>query len=84
MSRIQEMPWHNVFESTWRILVFLVAIAMIVIVSNNWTRWEVGEGSQRNERCLPPVGSRAQPEQYLRSQPRQYGALFELNSSAET
>jgi membrane fusion protein (multidrug efflux system) len=47
MSRIEEVPWHKVFEFAWRILVFLVAIAIIVIVSTNWTRWEGGEGWQR-------------------------------------
>ena len=38
---------NKVFEFTWRILVFVVAIAIIVIVSTNWTRWEGGEGWQR-------------------------------------
>src|SRR3984885_3174245 len=47
MSRIQEVDWNKVFEFTWRILVFVVAIAIIVIVSTNWTRWEGGEGWQR-------------------------------------
>src|ERR1700683_3628160 len=47
MSRIQEVDWNKVFEFTWRILVFVVAIAIIVIVSTNWTQWEGGEGWQR-------------------------------------
>ena len=47
MSLIHEVEWNKVFEFTWRILVFLVAIAIIVIVSTNWTRWEGGEGWQR-------------------------------------
>jgi membrane fusion protein, multidrug efflux system len=47
MSPIHEVPWNKVFEFTWRILVFVVAIAIIVIVSTNWTRWEGGEGWQR-------------------------------------
>ena len=47
MSLIREVEWNKVFEFTWRILVFLVAIAIIVIVSTNWTRWEGGEGWQR-------------------------------------
>jgi membrane fusion protein, multidrug efflux system len=47
MSPIHEVEWNKVFEFTWRILVFLVAIAIIVIVSTNWTRWEGGEGWQR-------------------------------------
>jgi membrane fusion protein, multidrug efflux system len=47
MSGIHEVAWHKVLEFAWRILVFLVAIAIIVIVSTNWTRWEGGEGWQR-------------------------------------
>jgi len=47
MSHIHDVAWNKVFEFTWRILVFLVAIAIIVIVSTNWTRWEGGEGWQR-------------------------------------
>src|ERR1700728_3280896 len=47
MSAIHEVPWNKVFEFTWRILVFLVAIAIIAIVSTNWTRWEGGSGWQR-------------------------------------
>src|ERR1700685_238300 len=47
MCRIQEVDWNKVFEFTWRILVFVVAIAIIVIVSTNWTQWEGGEGWQR-------------------------------------
>jgi membrane fusion protein, multidrug efflux system len=47
MSRFHEVEWNKVFEFTWRILVFVVAIAIIVIVSTNWNRWEGGEGWQR-------------------------------------
>src|SRR4029077_11505887 len=47
MSLVHEIEWNKVFEFTWRILVFVVAIAIIVIVSTNWTRWEGGEGWQR-------------------------------------
>ncbi|MFL6600710.1 MAG: hypothetical protein ACJ8R9_05210 [Steroidobacteraceae bacterium] len=41
------VDWNKAFEFTWRILVFIVGIAIIVIVSTNWTRWESGEGWQR-------------------------------------
>jgi membrane fusion protein, multidrug efflux system len=47
MIRIQDVEWNRVFEFTWRILVFIVALAIIVIISTNWTRWEGGEGWQR-------------------------------------
>ena len=32
MSLIHEMEWNKVFEFTWRILVFLVAIAVIIVI----------------------------------------------------
>jgi membrane fusion protein, multidrug efflux system len=41
------LNWNRIFEFTWRILVFVVAIAIIVIVSTNWNRWEGGIGWQR-------------------------------------
>src|SRR5580704_12129097 len=47
MSRIQDWDWNKIFEFTWRILVFIVAVAIIVIVSTNWSQWEGGEGWQR-------------------------------------
>jgi membrane fusion protein, multidrug efflux system len=43
---IRELDWNKVFEFTWRILVFLVAVGIIVVVSTNWNRWEGGEGWQ--------------------------------------
>jgi len=47
MAPLQWVDWNKFFEFTWRALVFVVAIAIIVIVSTNWTRWEGGEGWQR-------------------------------------
>jgi membrane fusion protein, multidrug efflux system len=47
MSLFREVAWNRVFEFAWRILVFVVAVAIILIVSTNWTRWEGGEGWQR-------------------------------------
>ena len=44
---LSELNWNRVFEFAWRILVFIVAIAIILIVSTNWSRWEGGEGWQR-------------------------------------
>jgi membrane fusion protein, multidrug efflux system len=41
------LDWNRVFEFTWRILVFIVAIGIIIVVSTNWTRWEGGSGWQR-------------------------------------
>ncbi|HEX4151909.1 MAG TPA: HlyD family secretion protein [Steroidobacteraceae bacterium] len=45
--RIQGVDWNKAFEFAWRILVFIVAIGIIIVVSSNWTRWEGGEGWQR-------------------------------------
>jgi membrane fusion protein, multidrug efflux system len=39
--------WNKVFEITWRILVFIVAVGIIIVVSTNWTRWEGGAAWQR-------------------------------------
>jgi membrane fusion protein (multidrug efflux system) len=44
---IPKVDWNRIFEFTWRILVFLVAIGIIIVVSTNWTRWEGGAGWQR-------------------------------------
>jgi membrane fusion protein (multidrug efflux system) len=41
------IDWNRFFEFAWRILVFIVAIGIIVVVSTNWTRWEGGAGWQR-------------------------------------
>jgi membrane fusion protein (multidrug efflux system) len=41
------IDWNRFFEFAWRILVFIVAIGIIIVVSTNWTRWEGGAGWQR-------------------------------------
>jgi membrane fusion protein (multidrug efflux system) len=41
-----KVDWNKVFEFAWRILVFIVAVGIIVVVSTNWTRWEGGAGWQ--------------------------------------
>ena len=43
---LSKVDWNRAFEFAWRILVFVVAIAIIIIVSTNWNRWEGGEGWQ--------------------------------------
>jgi membrane fusion protein, multidrug efflux system len=72
MSRFHEVEWNKVFEFTWRILVFVVAVAIIVIVSTNWTRWEGGEGWQRTNDAylqsdLTPIAAKVTG--YLRDLP---------------
>jgi membrane fusion protein (multidrug efflux system) len=44
-----KLEWNRVFEFTWRILVFIVAIGIVIVVSTNWTRWEGGPGWQRTD-----------------------------------
>jgi membrane fusion protein (multidrug efflux system) len=39
--------WNRVFEFAWRILVFVVAVGINIVVSTNWNRWEGGEGWQQ-------------------------------------
>jgi membrane fusion protein (multidrug efflux system) len=41
------IDWNRVFEFAWRILTFIVAVGIIIIVSTNWARWEGGAGWQR-------------------------------------
>jgi hypothetical protein len=41
---IPNFDWNKAFEFTWRVLVFIVAIGIIIVVSTNWTRWEGGAG----------------------------------------
>jgi membrane fusion protein, multidrug efflux system len=55
--------WNKVFEFTWRILVLIAAVAIIVIVSTNWSRWDGAEGWQRTtdaylESDLTPITSK--------------------------
>jgi membrane fusion protein, multidrug efflux system len=57
------VDWNKLFEFTWRILVFVVAISIIVIVSTNWNRWEGGAGWQRTNDAylqsdLTPISSK--------------------------
>jgi membrane fusion protein, multidrug efflux system len=43
---ISSIDWNRIFEFAWRILIFIVAIGIIIVVSTNWTRWEGGAGWQ--------------------------------------
>jgi membrane fusion protein, multidrug efflux system len=44
---LPKLDWNRILELAWRILVFIVAIGIVIIVSTNWTRWEGGAGWQR-------------------------------------
>src|SRR5271170_5445556 len=44
---IPKVDWNKVLEFAWRILVFIVAVGIIIVVSTNWTRWEGGAAWQR-------------------------------------
>ena len=41
--------WNKLFEFASRVLVFVVAVGIIIVVSTRWTRWEGGEGWQRTD-----------------------------------
>jgi membrane fusion protein (multidrug efflux system) len=43
---MQKINWNKAFEFAWRLLVFVVAIGIIIVVSTNWNRWEGGAGWQ--------------------------------------
>src|ERR1700675_2250980 len=60
---IPKMDWNRVFEFAWRILVFIVAVGIIIVVSTNWTRWEGGAGWQTTNDAylqadLTPISAR--------------------------
>jgi membrane fusion protein, multidrug efflux system len=68
------VDWNRIAEFTWRILVFVVALAVIIIVSRNWSRWEGGPGWQRTNDAyvqadLTPITAKVGG--YLRSLPIQ-------------
>ena len=65
---------NKIFEIAWRALVFIVAIAIIVIVSTNWNRWQGREGWQRTddaylEADITPISSKVAG--YIRELPIQ-------------
>jgi membrane fusion protein (multidrug efflux system) len=41
-----KIDWNKAFEFAWRLLVFVVAVGVIIVVSTNWSRWEGGSGWQ--------------------------------------
>jgi len=60
---VPTIDWNRFFEFAWRILVFIVAIGIIIVVSTNWTRWEGGAGWQRTNDAylqadLTPISAR--------------------------
>jgi len=40
------MDWGRASELTWRVLVFIVAVGILVIVTTRWNRWQGGPGWQ--------------------------------------
>jgi membrane fusion protein (multidrug efflux system) len=69
-----KLDWNRLFEFTWRILVFIVAIGIIIVVSTNWSRWEGEAGWQRTSDAylqadLTPIAAKVGG--YLRELPIQ-------------
>jgi membrane fusion protein, multidrug efflux system len=74
VAGIKRWDWNNTFEFTWRILVFVVALGIILIVSRNWSRWEGGAGWQTTNDAylqsdLTPIAAKVAG--YLRELPIQ-------------
>jgi membrane fusion protein, multidrug efflux system len=46
---LRQIDWNKVFEFTWRILVFIVALAIIIVVTGNWNSWEGRQGWQSTD-----------------------------------
>ncbi len=70
--KLSAIDWNKFFEFAWRILVFIVAVAIIAIVSTNWNRWEGRAGWQSTtdaylESDLTPITSKVAG--YLRELP---------------
>ncbi len=36
----REIDWSTAPEMLWRALVFIVALAILLIVTTRWTRWQ--------------------------------------------
>src|ERR1700689_3633906 len=71
---VPKVDWNRFIEFAWRILVFIVAIGIIIVVSTNWTRWEGGAGWQRTNDAylqsdLTPISAKVTG--YLRELPIQ-------------
>jgi membrane fusion protein, multidrug efflux system len=71
---VPKVDWNKVFEFAWRILVFIVAIGIVIVVSTNWTRWEGGAGWQRTNDAylqadLTPISAKVAG--YVRELPTQ-------------
>jgi len=72
--RSLKLDWNKLFEFTWRILVFLVAIAIIIVVTSNWNRWEGKAGWQSTDDAylqsdLTPISAKVSG--YIRALPIQ-------------
>jgi multidrug efflux pump subunit AcrA (membrane-fusion protein) len=70
----RNVDWNRIFEFAWRILVFIVAVVIIVVVSSSWNRWEGAEGWQRAtdaylQSDLTPISSKVAG--YIRELPIQ-------------
>ena len=61
MDRIR-INWNKTFELTWRLLVLVLALAIIVFVSGNWRRSDMGNRST-GELVFPEPGGGAGPSQ---------------------
>jgi membrane fusion protein (multidrug efflux system) len=68
------IDWHVAREAIWRALVFLVALAILVVVTTRWNRWQGAAGWQTTDDAylqsdITPIAARVAG--YVRSVPVQ-------------
>jgi membrane fusion protein (multidrug efflux system) len=44
-----KLDWHRWSEILWRVLVFIIAIAILVVVTTRWNRWQGSPGWQATD-----------------------------------
>jgi membrane fusion protein (multidrug efflux system) len=69
-----KIDWHIAREAIWRALVFLVALAIVIIVTSRWNRWQGAAGWQSTDDAylqsdLTPIAAKVPG--YVRSVPVQ-------------
>ena len=66
--------WRRWSELTWRVLVFIVAIAILVIVTTRWNRWQGRRRLAGDGRCVPAGGYHADRREGWWLPPRSSGS----------
>jgi len=69
-----KLSWHHSLEIAWRLTVFVVAVAIVVVVTTQWNSWEGSPGWQSTddaylEADITPIAAKVPG--YLRTVPAQ-------------